>query len=121
VTSLIGSKETDHHSPGFVTTSQLDRQTEDGRTDVPGTPDRADRVKFSNNATTYTNSGHWTSILDGVSLSNSSILKCFEAGVFAPAFDQTSRCEARKLQMHDTKPHELHPVSSLSSTAPSIY
>jgi hypothetical protein len=34
-------------------------------TDVPGTPDR---VKLETNETSYTNSGHWTSILDGVSM-----------------------------------------------------
>jgi hypothetical protein len=31
--------------------------------DIPGTPDR---VKLENDETTYTNSGHWTSILDGI-------------------------------------------------------
>jgi hypothetical protein len=31
--------------------------------EIPGTPDR---VKLENDATSYTNSGHWTSILDGI-------------------------------------------------------
>jgi hypothetical protein len=68
VTSLIGSKEVEHHSPGLLGTPQLDHPNEDNRPEIPGTPDR---VKFSNNTTTYTNSGHWTSILDGVSLPKS--------------------------------------------------
>jgi hypothetical protein len=60
----MGSKETEHPSPGLLSIPQLDLQGEDNRPEIPGTPDR---VKFSNNTTTYTNSGHWTSILDGVS------------------------------------------------------
>jgi hypothetical protein len=61
----MGSKESEHPSPGLALASPLDRLHEDDQPEVPGTPDR---VKFSNDTTTYTNSGHWTSILDGVSL-----------------------------------------------------
>jgi hypothetical protein len=65
----MGSKDTtERGSPvsALATTPQFDLQSEDGRPDGPGTPDQ-DRVKFGNDTTTYTNSGHWTSILDGVS------------------------------------------------------
>lgn len=36
----------------------------DNGPDIPGTPDR---VRFSGDTTSYANSAHWTSILDGVS------------------------------------------------------
>jgi hypothetical protein len=65
VTSLIGSKETELFSPGTPQTSQIDQHNEDDRPELVATPDR---VKFGRDTTTYTNSGHWTSILDGVSL-----------------------------------------------------
>jgi hypothetical protein len=68
VTSLIGSKETEHYSPGTHSMSQTDYRSEDDKPEPAATPDR---VKFSRDTTTYTNSGHWTSILDGVGSSNS--------------------------------------------------
>jgi hypothetical protein len=108
VTSLIGNKETEIHSPGIVSTPQFDRQSDDGRAEIPGTPDRADRVKFSNNTTTYTNSGHWTSILDGVSLPNFCTLNHHIPPVFAPlsigiALGTRKRFCFAVLQMHDGK------------------
>ncbi|KAF1921750.1 fungal-specific transcription factor domain-containing protein [Ampelomyces quisqualis] len=64
VTSLMGSKETEHPSLALPSASPLDRLDEEDQPEVPDTPDR---VKFSNDTTTYTNSSHWTSILDGIS------------------------------------------------------
>lgn len=73
VTSLMGAKNGDH-APGDVTsppafsnhsyTSVHSDESQD--TEIPGNPDR---VKLDSDATSYTNSGHWTSILDGVSFS----------------------------------------------------
>jgi hypothetical protein len=45
--------------------SQVDQHSGDDKPELAATPDR---VKFGRDTTTYTNSGHWTSILDGVSL-----------------------------------------------------
>jgi hypothetical protein len=64
VTTLMSGKDSEQHSPGLSTTSHLEQYSDDERPEIPGTPDR---VKLSNDTTTYTNSGHWTSILDGVS------------------------------------------------------
>jgi len=50
------------HHASHVTSTLSQHQHHD--TDIPGTPDR---VKFQAETTTYSNSGHWTSILDGVS------------------------------------------------------
>lgn len=66
VTSLMGSKGIEHGSPAFPSSSHVDQYSDDS-TEVPGTPDR---VKLNGDATSYTNSGHWTSILDGVSFSH---------------------------------------------------
>jgi len=60
VTNLMGGNDTRHASPATSTLSQHPHHD----TDIPGTPDR---VKFQGETTTYSNSGHWTSILDGVS------------------------------------------------------
>lgn len=60
----MSGKDSEQHSPGLSTTSHLEQYSDDERPEIPGTPDR---VKLSNDTTTYTNSGHWTSILDGVS------------------------------------------------------
>jgi hypothetical protein len=60
----MGSKETENHSPGPTPIAHPDRCIEEDKPEVPSTPDR---VKINNDTTTYTNSGHWTSILDGVS------------------------------------------------------
>jgi len=64
VTSLMGSKDWEETSPRFSVASLPDLTSEEIKTEIPGTPDR---VKISDDTTTYTNSGHWTSILDGVS------------------------------------------------------
>ncbi|KAL5114286.1 hypothetical protein ACEQ8H_007806 [Pleosporales sp. CAS-2024a] len=60
----MGIKESETTSPAFSTTSLPDVTTTDDQPIVPGT---SDRVKISKDTTTYTNSGHWTSILDGIS------------------------------------------------------
>ncbi|KAF2025127.1 hypothetical protein EK21DRAFT_77166 [Setomelanomma holmii] len=64
VTTLMSTKEVEHHSPGMSSTSHFEQYSDDERVELPGTPDR---VKRSNDTTSYTNSGHWTSILDGIS------------------------------------------------------
>lgn len=64
VTSLMGGDEPDHGSPALSTLSYLEQHGDDSA-EIPGTPDR---VKVSGDATSYTNSGHWSSILDGVRL-----------------------------------------------------
>jgi hypothetical protein len=64
----MGSKEPEQTSPRFSAASLPDLTGDDDKTEIPGTPDR---VKISNDTTTYTNSGHWTSILDGVSIPRS--------------------------------------------------
>ncbi|KAH3989120.1 hypothetical protein HBI25_050880 [Parastagonospora nodorum] len=64
VTSLMGSKDREQTSPVFSVASLPDPTSESIKTEIPGTPDR---VKISDETTTYTNSGHWTSILDGIS------------------------------------------------------
>ncbi|KAH7389642.1 fungal-specific transcription factor domain-containing protein [Phaeosphaeria sp. MPI-PUGE-AT-0046c] len=68
VTSLMGSQDTERANsvPALASTPHPGLQSDDGKSDIPGTPDQ-DRVKFGNDTTTYTNSGHWTSILDGIS------------------------------------------------------
>ena len=53
-------------SPGPPSTLRLVPSDESTDAEIPGTPDR---VKLDTDATSYTNSGHWTSILDGVSSS----------------------------------------------------
>jgi hypothetical protein len=60
----MGGKETENYSPGPTPIAHPDRCDEEDKPEVPSTPDR---VKINNDTTTYTNSGHWTSILDGVS------------------------------------------------------
>jgi hypothetical protein len=64
VTNLMSGKDTDHGSPTVSTLTNIQQYSDDNDTEIPGTPDR---VKFSGDTTSYTNSGHWTSILDGVS------------------------------------------------------
>ena len=64
VTSLMSSKDVDHESPALSAMSHVDHYSDDNA-EIPGTPDR---VKFNGDTTSYTNSGHWTSVLDGVSL-----------------------------------------------------
>ncbi|KAH8701495.1 fungal-specific transcription factor domain-containing protein [Phaeosphaeriaceae sp. PMI808] len=64
VTSLIGSKDTETHSPGLSYISQIDHHSDDEKSQITGAPNR---VKLSRDTTSYTNSSHWTSILDGIS------------------------------------------------------
>jgi hypothetical protein len=59
----MGSKDTDNPSPTLSSAIHPDHHSDDEKPN-PGTPDR---VNLGNDTTTYTNSGHWTSILDGVS------------------------------------------------------
>lgn len=69
VTSLMSGKDVEHDSPATPALSQLQHLQhlhEDNDTEIPSTPDR---VRFTDDTTSYTNSAHWTSILDGVSWS----------------------------------------------------
>lgn len=63
VTTLMSGKEVDQPSPSVSIMSHMDQFHDDTEKEIPGTPDR---VKLSDDTTSYTNSGHWTSILDGV-------------------------------------------------------
>lgn len=60
VTNLMSGKDATHASP---TPSHTQQQHDYSSHEIPGTPDR---VKFNDETTSYTNSEHWTSILDGV-------------------------------------------------------
>jgi hypothetical protein len=60
----MGSKDVEQTSPAFSSSVHPEYYSDDDKPD-PGTPDR---VNLSSDTTTYTNSGHWTSILDGVSI-----------------------------------------------------
>ncbi|KAF2849055.1 hypothetical protein T440DRAFT_519623 [Plenodomus tracheiphilus IPT5] len=60
VTTLMSVKEIENGSPANSTPSHVDTSH---NMEIPGTPDR---VKFNHDTTSYTNSGHWTSILDGI-------------------------------------------------------
>ncbi|CAO2658570.1 Nn.00g062930.m01.CDS01 [Neocucurbitaria sp. VM-36] len=62
VTSLMGGKETEDGASALSNLSHLEQLGADN-SEIPGTPDR---VKISGDTTSYTNSGHWTSILDGI-------------------------------------------------------
>ncbi|KAH7357664.1 fungal-specific transcription factor domain-containing protein [Pyrenochaeta sp. MPI-SDFR-AT-0127] len=64
VTSLMGGKDADQASPVLSNLSISEPQSDSYTTEIPGTPDR---VILSDDTTSYTNSGHWTSILDGIS------------------------------------------------------
>jgi len=66
VTSLMNEKRNGtQETPSPMASYSPRIHVGDTDTDVPGTPDR---VKLETNETSYTNSGHWTSILDGVSI-----------------------------------------------------
>ncbi|KAH7094461.1 hypothetical protein FB567DRAFT_600035 [Paraphoma chrysanthemicola] len=64
VTTLMSHKDTEQHSPALSKVSYLEQYSDDENNEMPETPGR---VKLSNDTTTYTNSSHWTSILDGIS------------------------------------------------------
>ncbi|KAF2185483.1 hypothetical protein K469DRAFT_665085 [Zopfia rhizophila CBS 207.26] len=66
VTSLMGAKSGEHGSPNMniLNLGQLQPGSDQSAdAEIPGTPDR---VKLENDATSYTSSGHWSSILDGI-------------------------------------------------------
>ncbi|KAF1928492.1 uncharacterized protein M421DRAFT_147752 [Didymella exigua CBS 183.55] len=62
VTSLMGSKEVNHGTPTTPAMPHLQHFDEDA--EIPNMPDR---VRFTGDTTSYTNSAHWASILDGIS------------------------------------------------------
>lgn len=64
VTSLMSGKDIGHNAPATPAVSHFQHLSEDHDAEVPNTPDR---VRFTGDTTSYTNSAHWTSILDGVS------------------------------------------------------
>lgn len=68
VTNLMGSNDASHSSAASLNLAHVHQHHDEDNAEVPGTPDR---VKFSGDTTSYSNSGHWTSILDGVSRSPS--------------------------------------------------
>lgn len=57
----MSGKEVDHASPALSLGSHLEQNSDDP--EDAGTPDR---MRLGNDTTRYTNSSHWTSILDGV-------------------------------------------------------
>lgn len=63
VTSLMSGKEVNHGTPTTPAMSHLQQLSEDHDAEIPNTPDR---VRFTGDTTSYTNSAHWASILDGV-------------------------------------------------------
>lgn len=64
VTSLMSDKNIDHSSSADPVMSHLQHLPEGNDAEVHNTPDR---VRFTGDTTSYANSAHWTSILDGVS------------------------------------------------------
>lgn len=64
VTTLMSGKEVGHGSPATPAMPNVQHLNEETDADTPNTPDR---VRFTGDTTSYTNSAHWTSILDGVS------------------------------------------------------
>ena len=63
VTSLMGGKEVNHGPPTTPGVPHPQHLSEDNDVEIPITPDR---VRFTDDTTSYTNSAHWASILDGV-------------------------------------------------------
>jgi hypothetical protein len=64
VTTLMSGKDVGHGSPAARAISHLQQLNDENDAEIPNTPDR---VRFDGDTTSYTNSAHWTSILDGVS------------------------------------------------------
>ncbi|KNG47961.1 fungal-specific transcription factor domain-containing protein [Stemphylium lycopersici] len=64
VTNLMGSNDASHSSAASLNLAHVHQHHDEDNAEVPSTPDR---VKFSGDTTSYSNSGHWTSILDGIS------------------------------------------------------
>ncbi|KAH8625688.1 fungal specific transcription factor domain containing protein [Alternaria alternata] len=63
VTNLIGGNAADLVNPVLSSPAQEQHHDEQTNPELPGTPDR---VRISGDTTSYTNGGHWTSILDSV-------------------------------------------------------
>jgi Fungal Zn(2)-Cys(6) binuclear cluster domain len=63
VTTLMSGKEVGRGSSTALPTPHPQHLSEENNTAIPNTPDR---VRFNGDTTSYTNSAHWTSILDGV-------------------------------------------------------
>lgn len=63
VTSLMGVKDVNYGSPITPAMPHLRHPSEDNDAEILTTPDR---VRFTGDTTSYTNSAHWASILDGV-------------------------------------------------------
>lgn len=63
VTNLIGGNAVDLVNPVLSSPAQEQHHDEHANHELPGTPDR---VRISGDTTSYTNGGHWTSILDSV-------------------------------------------------------
>lgn len=64
VTSLMSGKDDRHSSPSTPAVAHLQHLHDENGTEIPDTPDR---VRFTDDTTSYTNSAHWISILDGIS------------------------------------------------------
>lgn len=64
VTTLMTGKDVIQASPATPAMAHPQHPNEDNDAEIPNTPDR---VRFTGDTTSYTNSAHWTSILDGVS------------------------------------------------------
>ncbi|XPS77820.1 hypothetical protein M3J09_009846 [Ascochyta lentis] len=60
----MSGKEVGHGSPATLVIPHLQHLSEENSAELPSTPDR---VHFNGDTTSYTNSAHWTSILDGIS------------------------------------------------------
>jgi hypothetical protein len=95
----MGSKETENYSPGPTPVAHPDRCTDENKPEVPSTPDR---VKINNDTTTYTNSGHWTSILDGVSWADITIC---QAAKPLPIFLHASEPNQLEVLLHLVPKH----------------
>ena len=61
----MSDKHTTLGSPSLSAHSHLESHSDSS--DEAEIPDTLDRVKFGKDTTSYASSGHWTSILDGVS------------------------------------------------------
>jgi hypothetical protein len=74
VTTLMANRDIGQQSPG---PSLAEVPSEE---DLPEIPSAPDQVKLSQDTTTYTNGGHWSSLLDGASrhpVSSSPAIKIF--------------------------------------------
>ncbi|KAJ4324418.1 hypothetical protein N0V94_001316 [Neodidymelliopsis sp. IMI 364377] len=60
----MSGKEVNHGGPATLAMSHLQQLNDGNDAEIPSTPDR---VRFDGDTTSYTNSAHWTSILDGIS------------------------------------------------------